>query len=260
MIPKTIHYCWFGGGRKSELIERCIASWKKYCPDCDIIEWNESNYDVTKNRYMCQAYQAKRWGFVSDYARLDVIYEHGGVYLDTDVELIRPIDELLNGNGFLGFECTPNEKQQHVFVNTGEGFAAKAKDPIVKAMRDSYESRDFLLSDGTHNLTTCPYYNTEALRPFGLVQENRVQIVGEITVYPTEYFCPLDWKTRKCAVTDRTFSIHHFDASWLSIEEKKRRRIARKIDYVIHLPNMIVKNILGEDRYKKLKREIKKMR
>ncbi len=258
MIPKTIHYCWFGGGQKSDLIERCIASWKKYCPDCEIIEWNESNYDVTKNPYMYQAYQAKRWGFVSDYARLDILYEHGGVYLDTDVELIKPIDDLLSGDGFLGFERTPNEKETAVFVNTGEGFGAKAKDAIVGAMRDSYESKTFLLPNGQMNLTTCPYYNTEVLRQFGLKQVDELQKVHSLTVYPVEYFCPLDWKTRKCRITANTYSIHHFDASWLSGEEKKKRKRARRIDFMLHIPNMLIKAVLGEKRYNRLKGKIKK--
>ena len=101
MIPKIIHYCWFGKAKKSELEIKCIESWKKFCPNYKIIEWNEENYDVSKNTYMYQAYQKSRWGFVSDYTRLDVIYNYGGIYLDTDVELIKPIDDLLEDEGFI---------------------------------------------------------------------------------------------------------------------------------------------------------------
>ena len=103
MIPKIIHYCWFGGAELPEKDRKCIESWKKFCPDYQIIEWNENNYDVTKNTYMYQAYQAKKWGFVPDYARLDIIYQHGGIYLDTDVELVKNLDSLLENDAFMGF-------------------------------------------------------------------------------------------------------------------------------------------------------------
>ena len=104
MIPKKIHYCWVGGNSKPPLVKKCIQSWKKYCPDYEIIEWNESNYDISKNIYMKQAYEAKKWAFVTDYMRLDIIYEHGGIYLDTDVELIKNIDDLLSNEAFAGIE------------------------------------------------------------------------------------------------------------------------------------------------------------
>lgn len=258
MLPKKIHYCWFGGGNKSELINRCISSWKQLCPNCEIVEWNESNYDVTKNKYMYQAFQAKRWGFVSDYARLDIIYEHGGIYLDTDVEIIRDITELINGDGFLGFEKTPNEKDDMVCVNTGEGFGAKPKDETIKALRDVYDTLEFFLPDGKQNLTTCPYYNTAVLKEMGLKQANEKQVIGNLTVYPVEYFCPLDWKTRKCVITSNTYSIHHFDASWLSAKEKRKRKCERVADYIVHIPNLIAKRVLGEKRYEDLKDRIKR--
>lgn len=257
MIPKTIHYCWFGGGQKSELIEGCIASWRKYCPDCEIIEWNESNYDVTKNLYMYQAYQAKRWGFVADYARLDIIYEYGGVYLDTDVELIKPIDDLFCGDGFVGLELAPKTDKDCILVNTGEGFGAKPKDTIVEAMRDAYESERFLLPDGSLNLTTCTYYNTQVFKQYGLKQENRLQQLEGITIYPVEFFSPMDWQSRKCTITNNTYSIHHYNLSWLSDEEKRNRRIKRRLDYVVHLPNMLLKKALGDNMYNALKKQLR---
>ena len=254
-IPKKIHYCWFGGGEKSTLIKQCIDSWEKFAPDCEIIEWNESNYDVTKNSYMSQAYQAKRWGFVPDYARLDIVYEYGGIYLDTDVELIRPIDELLNGTGFCGFEHADHNA---IFsVNTGSGFGAEKGDAVIRIMRDYYDEISFVNDDATLNLQPSPRFNTDALRKLGLRCDNSMQQIGAITVYPYEYFCPVNWKTHKCTTTPNTFSIHHFDASWLSAQEKKKRRRERLIDEIIHLPNAAAKTLLGEKRYEGLKRKIK---
>lgn len=256
MIPKVIHYCWFGKSEKSELVIKCIESWKKYCPDFKIIEWNEETYDVTKNKYMYQAYQMKRWGFVTDYVRLDVVYRYGGIYLDTDVELVRSIDELLETEGFIGFEKTPGENLASVFVNTGQGFGAVAFHSAVKEMLDVYD-RLIFMKEGEENLKTCPYYNTEALVKLGLKQVNTYQDIDGFRIYPTDYFCPINWKTQKCEMTQNTYSIHHFNASWLSAKEKRKRKRYRKIDYVIHLPNMILKAALGKRKYEWLKMKIR---
>jgi len=250
MIPKKIHYCWFGDGEKPELVQKCIASWKRYCPDCEILEWNTSNYDVKKNMYMNEAFQAGRWSFVSDYARLDILYEYGGVYLDTDVELIRPIDELLNGTGFIGFEIPVDAGYT---VNTGQGFGAKPHDEVIGAMLNAYDSLHFILEDGTQNLQPCPYYNTKALVAMGLQLNNSMQQIADITVYPTEYFCPVNWKSKKCMITKNTFSIHHFNASWLTDKEKKKRRRARRMDQIIHFPNRVIRAVVGKTRYEKMK-------
>lgn len=255
-IPKKIHYCWFGNGEKSALVEKCIASWRKFCPDCEIIEWNETNYDVTKNTYMYEAYQANRWGFVSDYARLDIIYEHGGIYLDTDVELVREIDKLWNGTGYMGFEKTPGASDTVFYVNTGQGFGAQKNDSIIKKMLSFYDTLSFKNADGSVNLTTCPYYNTEVLKSEGLRLDNTMQTIGDITIYPTDYFCPLDWKTRRCVITPNTYSIHRFDASWLSDAEKKKRKRQRRMDAIIHFPNRCIRAIVGKGRYEKLKNKM----
>ena len=153
-IPKIIHYCWFGGNPFPELAQKCIASWKKFCPDYEIKEWNESNYDVTKNQYMREAFENKQWAFVSDYARLDIIYENGGIYLDTDVELLKPLDDLLILTGFMGFE--ENKK----LCATGLGFGAVPKLPIIKEMRDDYDNIIFIKEDGSFDQTPCPYFQT----------------------------------------------------------------------------------------------------
>lgn len=135
-IPKIIHYCWFGGGAISPENRKCMESWKKYCPDYKIIEWNDQNFDISTNRYAQQAYEAKKYAFVSDYVRLAVLYEYGGIYLDTDVELVRPLDELLELPGFMGFQ-TNNE------VATGLGFGARKGNSVVQALLRDYDALDF---------------------------------------------------------------------------------------------------------------------
>lgn len=158
MIPKTIHYCWFGGNPKPEIIEKCIASWEKFCPDWEIKEWNESNYDVTAHPYSKEAYEAKKWAFVSDVARLEIVYKEGGVYMDTDVELLASLDFAAECDAFYAFETNLN-------VASGLGFGAVAAHPSVAAMLKSYDSRHFLVN-GKPDMSPCPAKNTEALRDY----------------------------------------------------------------------------------------------
>ena len=155
MIPRKIHYCWFGNNPKSEIIEKCIASWHRLCPDWEIIEWNETNYDISAHTYVAEAYASKKWAFVSDVARLEVVHKCGGIYLDTDVELLAPIEDLLNGNAFFFWETERN-------VNTGMGFGALAGHPAVGAMLSYYDGRSFMRK-GKPDLTPCPVNNTERL-------------------------------------------------------------------------------------------------
>lgn len=255
MIPKVIHYFWFGKGEKDHVTKKCIDSWKKYCHDYKIIEWNEENYDITKNKYMYQAYQSKKWGFVSDFARLDVIYEYGGIYFDTDVEIIKNIDELLENKVFFGFE--KSKEGQECYVNTGQGFGAEKKHPIIRKMLELYNDLLFINEDDTLNLCTCPFINTKALLSEGLKKEDRIQYLGDIKIYSSEYFCPFDWEEHYGDITSNTYSIHHYNASWLSDKEKKRRKFERKFDRIVHLPNRLAKRVLGENNYKKLKNKIK---
>lgn len=156
MIPKTIHYCWFGGNPKSEVIEKCIASWKQYCPDWEIIEWNESNFDVSLMPYTEEAYAAKKWAFVSDVARLYAVYEYGGIYLDTDVELLQRIERVCQYDAVFAFETNLN-------INTGVGFGAVVHQSAVGKMLETYQGRHFI-KNGKQDLMPCPKANTEALR------------------------------------------------------------------------------------------------
>ena len=218
MIPKIIHYCWVGNCPKPKSVLYCIESWRKFCPDYRIIEWNESNYDFSKNKYMWQAYEAKKWGFVPDYARLDIVYQYGGIYLDTDVELVKNIDELLSHKAFMGFEDTGDGE---FFVNCGHGFGAEPGNEIIEAMRDLYDSVSFRNNDGSYNLLPSPNYTTEALRKFGLIQENKDQLLENMIIYASDVLCPKNFRTGKMHKTNRTVSIHHFTASWMDEDVRK---------------------------------------
>jgi len=217
-IPKIIHYCWFGNNPLPPLAIKCIESWKKYCPDYEIKQWNESNFDINYNEYTKQAYKNKKWAFVSDVTRLYAVYAEGGVYLDTDVELIKPIDDLLNGSMFIGFETKR-------LINTGLGFGAEKNFSIVKKMLDIYNNISFINKNGTINMISCPVYNTKIMRQENFKINNKQQTKNAVTVYPTEYFCPIDVMTRSIYITENTYAIHHFSGSWLTIAEKQEKAV-----------------------------------
>ena len=222
MIPKIIHYCWFGGNPKTKKMEQCIESWRKFCPDFQIIEWNEENFIIEEQcQFVREAYRLKKYAFVSDVARLKVVYENGGVYLDTDVELIKPIDTLLTCPCFLGW-------QDNNFVANGLGFGAEKGNPVVKENLQAYSNIPFVNKDGSLNMKACPIYTTEVLLRHGLKMDNRnIQTLDEAVVYPVEYFNPLDDATNRLAVTNQTFSIHWYAKTWVSKRNKVRNRITR---------------------------------
>ena len=214
MIPKVIHYCWFGKNPKPELMKRCISSWRKYCPDYEIIEWNEENFDISKNPYAKEAYDAKKWAFVTDYARLWIIYSYGGVYLDTDVELIKPLDDLLEKEAFFGFEDEKN-------INTGLGFGAEKGNKFVECMLKDYDKIHFLKPDGTLDLLPCPIRNTNVVTHYlpEKFDESKIIELQNDTIYPPEYFCPLSADGKTMKKTRNTRSIHWYSATWLSEDE-----------------------------------------
>lgn len=208
MIPKKIHYCWFGRGDKPKLAQKCIRSWKKFCPDYEIVEWNEDNFDVNYNAYTRYCYDNKKWAFLSDYARLIVVAEHGGIYFDTDVELVKSPDELLNYEAFYAFE---NDQ----FINTGEGFGAEMGHETVIAMKKVYDSIE-ANADGGYPVAACPALNTEALMPFGLELNGMRQRVCGAEIFPAEFFNPYDDPTGLLNKTANTISIHWYSKSWMS--------------------------------------------
>ena len=214
MIPKIIHYCWFGGNPLPPLAEKCIASWKKFCPDYEIKEWNEANYDVHKIPYISQAYNAKKYAFVSDYVRFDILYEYGGLYFDTDVEVLKPIDGLLQKGPFAGIE-RPGA------LNAGLGLASRQREPIYKEILDAYKSAVFINSKGELDLTTVVTRVSDIFYKHGFTKEDKVQNVAGITIYPVEYFSPKDIKTGELKITHNTYTIHHYAASWVSGSMKK---------------------------------------
>lgn len=219
-IPKIIHYCWFGNNPIPKNLQLCINSWSKYCPDYKIIRWDESNTDLNSCNFIKQAYSLKKWAFVSDYIRLKIIYEYGGIYLDTDVELISSIDHLLIYDGFMGFE-----QGDILNVNTGLGFGAKKNHSIIKLLMKNYEDTNFIKKDNSLDITPCPERDTRILINLGLKQVNKEQNISNIIIFPIEYFCPMSCNG-VFKFTDNTVSIHHYNASWLS--EITRKGIYRK--------------------------------
>ena len=255
MIPKIIHYCWLGGNPLPESAKKCIESWKKFCPDYQIIEWNEGNLNFeTAPDFVTQAYEAKAWGFVPDYFRLWIIYNYGGIYLDTDVQMIKSFDPLLNNDAFAGFESED-------FINFGVGFGAEKDHHMIKEHMELYEHISFLNEDGSLNRTPSPKITTDWLATKGLaLGRNQIETVGGLTIYPKDYFAPKSFDTGVTRITKNTYSIHQYDASWFTEEEKlqyKKNLRNYKIQKITKFPNRVLMNVLGQERYHKIKKIIK---
>ncbi|MCR2045727.1 hypothetical protein NSB25_00300 [Acetatifactor muris] len=214
LIPKQIHYMWFGGKRLPQNLQKCVNSWKEFCPDYEIIRWDETNYDVSKNLYMKQAYQNGAYGFIPDYARLDILYNYGGIYLDTDVELIRPLDELLYQEAFCGVE-----KWQ--ILNFGGCSGAVKGQQALKKLLDYREKISFIDENGMINKNTCGFYDTRVILDNGYKINGYNQKILGMNIYSYDYFHPYDYMTGQMFITENTFSIHHFNGGWL--DEKLRQ-------------------------------------
>lgn len=238
MIPKIIHYCWFGRNPLPPLAVKCIASWKKYLPDYEIKEWNEDNFDVNVIPYTQEAYAAKKYAFVSDYARFWILYRYGGLYFDTDVEVIRPLDDIVERGAFMGLE-RDYEKRAAVRsavapglglgCNPGLGLGCNPGLGQYKRIIDAYANFHFLKDDGSLNLKTVVDYTTEMLMQDGLENKLGIQKVGDIYIYPSEYFCPINITTKRLHITPNTRTIHHYAASWTKKGLKKKiKGIVRK--------------------------------
>ena len=260
MIPRIIHYCWFGKKPKPKLAYKCIQSWKEKCQGYKIIEWNEDNYNISQApMYVQQAYKAKKWAYVTDYVRLFVVNKYGGIYLDTDVQTIKSYDFLLKYSAFFGFENTS-------YVNTGLGFGAEKGLSIIKQLMDEYEHICFIKENGEFDLTPCPQINTKVLIRYGLIQNGKTQLVKEnIIVLASDFLCPIDYDTLKINKTLNTVSIHWFDSSWMSSQEKKiQRKQAKKAKLrnakhtIMHIPNRIVMLVLGKEKYDNVKQKLKR--
>lgn len=212
MIPKIIHYCWYGNKELPELATHCIESWKRFCPEYKIMRWDETNTNLNENDYIKEAYENKKWAFITDYVRLKALYEVGGVYMDTDVELVDTLDLFLKHEAFSGFE---NDIQ----IPTGI-MAAQKGHPFFKQLIAYYEGRHFIRENGTVDTTTNVQIITDMALQKGFRPNNTFQTVCGMTFYPRDYFCPKDHATGLINRTENTVCIHHFDGSWHSKDEK----------------------------------------
>lgn len=235
MIPKVIHYCWFGRNPLPKLALKCIASWRRFFPDYEIKEWNEDNFDVNIIPYTRDAYAAKKYAFVSDYARFWILYHFGGIYFDTDVEVIRPMDDIIERGPFMGIECGIDDGKK-LSVAPGLGLSAEVGHPIYKQILDHFFKLAFWLPDGDINSYTMIPLVTESLKEKGLIAREGIQEVCGIYIYPPDYLNPLDDSTGLLNKTKNTRAIHWFMKSWMSPEKRWRASIMR-----------IVRRLLGNE-------------
>ena len=194
MIPKIIHYCWFGRNPLPESAVKCIDSWKKYLPDYEIKEWNEDNFDVNIIPYTADAYKVKKYAFVSDYARFWILYHYGGLYFDTDVEVIKNMDYIIENGPFMGCESDASHIKR-MTVASGLGLSASPQMVIYKKILNKYQSCKFYTSKGSLNQVTVVGIVTSVLFNEGLVNKKGIQKIQGLTIYPKEYFCPMDYTT-----------------------------------------------------------------
>ncbi len=217
IIPKIIHYMWLGGKPIPDTLKYCMDSWQKYCPEYEIRRWDETNYDIEKNEYMKQAYEQRMFGFIPDYARLDILYRFGGIYFDTDVELVRNIDDLLYQNAFC---CV--EKWQT--INFGGGSGAVKGNKAIEELLKARENLTFVDRMGNCNKNTCGYYDTRTFQKFGYQMNGKKQRVLDINIYPYEVFHPYDYMSGRIEKTGNTYGIHHFNGGWLDQTMKEANR------------------------------------
>lgn len=241
MIPKIIHYCWFGYGEKPEIVLKCIESWKKYMPGYNIVEWNEKNFDYSKCTYAQQAYETKKWAFVSDYARFDILRQYGGIYFDTDVELIKSIPaDILNKSAFTCME--PSGK-----VSPGLIFGSEADTLFLNEMVNLYHNTSFLDNNGKPICKTVNLFVTEKLIQYGYVEKDIYQEVNSLVIYPSSIFCGFDLDIMEPNISENTISVHHYSGTWM--DKSLKRKIQK-----------ILKKIFGIEGYKMTLKIINKMR
>ena len=221
MIPKKIHYCWFGGNDIPNNLKKYINSWEKYCPDYEIKLWDESNFDIYAHPFTKAAYEAKAWAFVSDYARLKIIYDEGGIYLDTDVELLKSLDLVLLNKCYVGIEQNGNR------CTTGLGFGAEKNNSVVKKMLEVYDN---IVFDSEKLMDIeCPKLNTNVIKSMGEFSLHELTFLPEVTIYPPQYMDPISTGKTKNLLCDETISIHHYSASWTRGKDRLKRRIVELV-------------------------------
>ena len=251
-IPKIIHYCWFGRGEKPKIAKRCIKTWKKFCPDYEIVEWNEDNYDVDSSPlFVRQALKERQYAFATDYIRLEVVYNHGGIYLDVDVELLKSLDPLLDNRCYFGFE------EHSLDVATGLGFGAEKGTPILVEMMELYKAVPFIRDDGSFDRTVAGTRERNVFLRNGLILDGSEQILQDLThVYSCEYFCPCSYDSHFLKKTKNTFSIHHYATTWYDRRQNAeffKHRLKNDLMLLIRFPNFLAIKALGKENYDKLK-------
>lgn len=239
-IPRIIHYCWFGGKEKPEIVKRCIKSWKDILVDYEIKEWNESNFDINSNLFVKQAYEAGKFAFVSDFVRVNALYNYGGIYLDTDVEVFKSFDDLLDNDSFWGFE-----EKNYIATST---IGCKKGNKLIKEFLSKYDDKKFIFENGQENLETNVSIVSEIISSLGLEMNNKYQkIEGLATFYPQEYFSPYDYINCYSKATSNTYAIHHFYKSWLPTSVKIKSVIKK-----------VIAKFIGGERIAKLRNAISK--
>lgn len=258
MIPKKIHYCWFGRGEMPKLMKKCIKSWKKYCPDWEIVRWDEDRFDVNSTLWTKQAYEAKKYAFVADYVRIKALTECGGVYLDTDQELIKPLTSFLCHSCFVGFMDKTN-------ISAGV-IGAEAGHPMMRRMLEYYQDRPFLKEDGGVDIKPNTNWMTDILLEQGLRLDDSYQQVGDVAVYPQTYFCPTSCVSPENLRSRKTVALHHWAMTWRT--EKAKKDFARVkwhqtkrykfLVWLRYLPSRTARKLFGDDAIEELKKKLRK--
>lgn len=237
MIPKIIHYCWFGEKPIPKGYIKNIKSWQKYMPDYEIKQWNESNFDVNCIPFSKEAYEVGKFAYVSDYARLKILYEYGGIYFDTDVEVIRSLEKIINQGPWMGVEKHDKSNDNSDYVSLGLGFAVEPHNPIIKEIMSVYENTHYIFPDGHIQQVTIVIIATNVFRKYGMpISIDTPTLVAGIMIYPWKYFCPKAFLENKIEITENTYTIHHYSASWMSFVDKLKMRrgyYANKLRYYL---------------------------
>ncbi len=251
-IEKHIHYCWFGGNPKSEIINKCIESWRKMLPDYEITEWNETNFDINMSEYTKEAYKHKKYAFVSDFARFYVLNKYGGIYLDTDVEVKKSLDKFLDHECFMGFESKR-------YVAPGLIIGTVKNHPVIKDMYENYKKRKFYYSEDVLNQTTVVEVMTKYLVKNGLKRNNEKQNVCGVEIYPKTYFSPISYDSDVNDFSENTHTVHLFAGSWMPEKQKKvnKSKLFKFKKRIKEIIKGIIISLWGEDSFYKIKVKLK---
>lgn len=244
---KKIHYCWFGGNPLPKSAIRCIESWKKYFPDFEVVQWNENNFNINDTcDYVREAYKESKWAFVSDYARFKILYEFGGIYFDTDVEVIKDMKDIIMQGNFMGEEkpSFQDNKKRTYSINPGLGMYAEPNLLVYKEILDYYNTLHFLDEEGKYNGKTVVDYVTDVFKNHEFIGNGCVENILDINIYPPEYFCPMDPLSGKTVITKNTYSIHHYTASWQSKYSKLKSKLQKMLGPKVTRDIILLKRFL----------------